>query len=118
MALFEESPPSSHGKNLTLSEGRSSEVKKARRLIITLTDGVWSNQSLAIDQASACIEQGCESVAIGFGSANEAFLKQLSSSNDLGIFIDQSALSDTFSTIAQVLVESGDQPLNLKYSLC
>lgn len=47
---------------------------EAPRFLIVLTDGVWSGQEEAIRCARQCHAEGIEIIAIGFGSADRAFL--------------------------------------------
>ena len=42
-------------------------------------------------------------IALGFGEANESFLKQISSLKDLAALTDLSHLSESFSKIARVI---------------
>jgi molecular chaperone DnaK (HSP70) len=77
------------------------------RFGVVLADGVWSDQPAAIGAAQACKHQGIDIIAVGFGGADERFLKQIASSDEASFFTNLSGLSDTFSTIAQVLTESG-----------
>ena len=56
--------------------------EEGKKLIIALTDGVWSYQEKAIANAKECKYNGIEIRAIGFGSADINFLKQLSTSED------------------------------------
>ena len=79
------------------------------RIAIVLADGVWSNQSLAIKRAKRCHEAGIQIIAIGFGGADEAFLRAIASSTDLSLLTSQDKLSDAFSTIAREITEgAGD----------
>jgi len=82
---------------------------KGLRYGIVLTDGVWSDQASAIRTAKRCHEAGIEIIAIGFGGADEAFLKQISSADEYSFFTNLNDLSDTFSTIAQELTEGGGE---------
>lgn len=76
---------------------------------IVLTDGVWSSQGHAITEAQGCHGDGIEIIAIGFGTADERFLKQVASSTEQGFFTDLGRLTEAFTTIAQELTEvSGD----------
>lgn len=75
--------------------------------IVLLTDGVWSNQSGAIKNANRCHQAGMEIIAMGFGGADNAFLKALATSEDAAIFTDLGRIGDCFSRIAQVLTEDG-----------
>jgi uncharacterized protein YegL len=77
------------------------------RYALVLADGVWSNQSLAVQRAQACHAEGIEIVGIGFGGADETFLRQISSSSQHSFFTDMHRLTETFSAIAQELTESG-----------
>ena len=77
------------------------------RYVITLADGVWSAPERAITSAQRCIRDGIESITIGFGGADDDFLRQLSSSDEASFFTDQEGIVDTFTSIAQVLTERG-----------
>lgn len=76
------------------------------KFVITLADGVWSNQRRAIRRARACRAEGIESIAIGFGGADRAFLRKIASSDEASFFTSMGRLVDTFTNIAQVLTES------------
>jgi molecular chaperone DnaK len=78
---------------------------------IVLADGVWSGQDRAVRQAQRCHQAGIEIIAIGFGGADEAFLRRVSSSDENSIFTNMSALTETFSAIAQELTEGGQLSL-------
>jgi len=80
---------------------------KGRRFAITLADGVWSNQSRAIERAKACHKADIDVIAIGFGGADRDFLRKIASSDEASFFTPMSGLVETFSTIAQVLTETG-----------
>jgi len=73
----------------------------AKRIVIVLTDGEWYNKNEAINSAKRHHSKGIEVIAIGFGDADESFLKQVASSSERGIFTNLDNLEDTFSTIAQ-----------------
>nr|VFK28938.1 MAG: Molecular chaperone DnaK (HSP70) [Candidatus Kentron sp. MB]VFK33411.1 MAG: Molecular chaperone DnaK (HSP70) [Candidatus Kentron sp. MB]VFK76153.1 MAG: Molecular chaperone DnaK (HSP70) [Candidatus Kentron sp. MB] len=72
---------------------------------VVLADGVWAYQNKAAKKARACHQAGIEVIAIGFGSADKAFLNAIASSDEAGIFTDLHNLQETFTTIAQVLTE-------------
>lgn len=82
---------------------------KGLRYGLVLTDGRWSYQDRAIKAAKRCHQAEIEIIAIGFGGADEEFLRQISSREDLSFFTDLNKLSETFSTIAQELTEGGGQ---------
>ncbi len=77
------------------------------RFLIVLTDGVWSHQEEAIRCAKQCHAEGIEIIAIGFGSADRAFLQAVATSDENALFTDLTTLVSSFSKIAQVLTESG-----------
>jgi molecular chaperone DnaK (HSP70) len=70
---------------------------------IVMADGVWCNQSLAVERARHCKECGIDIIAVGFGGADQNFLKAIASSDEASYFTSLNGLVDTFSTIAQVL---------------
>jgi len=71
--------------------------------LVVLTDGVWSNQSGAIQRAQTLKEQEVNIIALGFGGADAAFLKKIASVDDFASITDLSKLGDSFSKIAQVI---------------
>jgi len=74
---------------------------------IVLADGVWSNQRLATERAKACHAAGIDVVAVGFGGADQDFLRAIASSDEAGFFTSLGGLQAAFSTIAQVITEGG-----------
>ena len=74
---------------------------------IVLADGIWASQQYAISRARNCHQNDIDIIAIGFGSADQKFLDAIASSNEASFFTSMDGLVDTFSTIAQVLAESG-----------
>lgn len=80
---------------------------EGRRFGIVLADGVWSYQNLAIKQAKKCHASEIDIIAIGFGGADKAFLNSIASSDEDSFFTSMDGLVETFSTIAQVLTETG-----------
>ncbi|MEA2689724.1 MAG: molecular chaperone DnaK [Candidatus Eremiobacteraeota bacterium] len=77
------------------------------RFGVVLADGVWEDQRAAVKRAQACKERGIDVIAVGFGGADERFLKEIASSDEASFFTSLGGLVETFSTIAQVLTESG-----------
>jgi molecular chaperone DnaK (HSP70) len=77
------------------------------RFIILLTDGVWSCQRQAIQEAQMCRAENIEIIAIGFGGADRAFLGKVATSEKSSFFARAGELVSTFSTIAQELTETG-----------
>jgi molecular chaperone DnaK len=77
--------------------------KDGRLFAIILADGLWSDQDSAVKSARHCNSQGIETVAIGFGSADYKFLKDISSEDANAFLVSQSELMNAFGTIAQSL---------------
>ncbi|GAB4568845.1 MAG: Hsp70 family protein [Anaerolineae bacterium] len=77
------------------------------RYALVLADGVWMHQPLAIQAARRCHEAGIEIIAVGFGQADRTFLEAISSSDQHSFFTNLNELTETFSTIARELTESG-----------
>lgn len=76
------------------------------RCAVVLADGVWSNQRLAVKRAKRCHTAEIQVIGVGFGAADEEFLRQISWPED-SVFTDLGSLVDTFSTIAQELGGAG-----------
>jgi molecular chaperone DnaK (HSP70) len=85
--------------------------QKGRRFAIVLADGVWEHQREAVRKARQCHEQGIEVVGVGFGGADTAFLREISTSDENSIFTDLSHLEETFSSIAQEITEGKSRSL-------
>jgi molecular chaperone DnaK (HSP70) len=84
-----------------------------RRFGIVLADGVWSNQNKAVKRAKQCHSNEIDIIAIGFGGADQEFLKAIASSDEDSFYTSMEGLVETFSTIAQVLAETGGQKRGL-----
>jgi molecular chaperone DnaK len=74
-----------------------------RRFAVVLADGVWSYQEAAVAAAKQCNAAEIETAAIGFGTADGKFLRDISSSDANAMFVSQSELGSAFGTIAQSL---------------
>jgi molecular chaperone DnaK len=83
------------------------ENREGRCFAIILADGVWSNQPNAVSSAKRCHELGIETAAIGFGSADKQFLRDISSTDANAFMVSQSELTKTFGTIAQSMGSGG-----------
>lgn len=80
--------------------------KAERKAIgIVLADGVWDKQAVAdsYKYSKICHDKGIEIVALGFGTANEKFLKDISSLKDLSALRNLNQLTENFSKIARVV---------------
>jgi molecular chaperone DnaK len=80
---------------------------KGKLFAIILADGVWEHQGIAISASKDCNRANIETVAIGFGGADEDFLRNISSSDANAIYVSQSELSSAFGSIAQSIGGSG-----------
>lgn len=76
------------------------------RYMVLLTDGVWSCQEEAARSAAECANHGIEIIALGFGGADEAFLRRLATSDTAAFYSTSAELASAFGDIAQVLVET------------
>lgn len=72
-----------------------------KRIAIVLADGVWENQGRAIAAAQSCHHMGIDVAGIGFGQADEEFLKAISSGDIHAMLVEQSELTQSFGKIAQ-----------------
>ena len=75
--------------------------------LVLLTDGIWSTQYAAYESAAAAAQKGYDIIAIGFGGADEGFLKRIATCDDYASLTDLSHLTETFSTIGRAMA-SGD----------
>jgi uncharacterized protein YegL len=77
------------------------------RFIVLLTDGVWSHQDRAIQEAKQCHREEIEVIAIGFGGADKKFLAAVATSEAASFLTKSGKLVETFGSIAQQLTEGG-----------
>lgn len=75
--------------------------EKGRKIGIVLADGMWSYQDQAVSAAHFCHRIGIDITGIGFGSADQKFLKDISSGDVQAMLVDQSELTQSFGKIAQ-----------------
>lgn len=83
------------------------------KYIIVLTDGLWSYADKAIAAAKKCHKAGIEIMAVGFGTADQSFLKKIASTDEFASLTDLSDLGGSFSKIAQVIGENSAKLLVL-----
>lgn len=84
--------------------------RKGHRFVVVLTDGVWYDQPHAIREAKACHAEDIGVIAIGFGGADEGFLRQIASAEEDALFVDLGGLVEQLSNIGQVLTSAGGSP--------
>lgn len=95
---------SAHPFDLAYSTLNSSDADV--KYVIVLTDGVWSCTDSAISSARKCHAAGIEVMALGFGTADYAFLKKIASTDEFASLTDLSELGGSFSKIAQAIGDS------------
>lgn len=78
-------------------------MNEGLKLAIVLTDGEWYPDDEPVEMARKCNRAGIDTIGIGFGSANESFLREISSMKDLSGLTDLSHLNESFSKIARVI---------------
>lgn len=81
------------------------EDRSRKSVGIILADGIWDKEAVrgSYQYSKICHENGIETVALGFGSAREDFLKDISSLKDLSALRDLNQLTEDFSKIARVV---------------
>lgn len=77
---------------------------------VVLADGIWYKQDEAVAGAKRCHDAGIDVVAIGFGTADKDFLRQIASADEASIFTRMEQLTETFSRIARVVSLSAAEP--------
>ena len=81
------------------------EKEEQNQYAVVLTDGVWNGREQAIASASRLKSEGIEIISIGFGCADEGFIKSLASKDRLGMLTETEILPESFSKIAKVMNE-------------
>lgn len=81
------------------------QFSEDKPIVVVLTDGEWFDQKDAIATSDKCKDAGIDIIAIGFGHADEKFLRRIST---ISVMTDLENLVESFSTIAQELSQSGN----------
>lgn len=81
------------------------QFSEDKPIVVVLTDGEWFDQKDAIAASDKCKDAGIDIIAIGFGHADEKFLRRIST---ISVMTDLENLVESFSTIAQELSQSGN----------
>lgn len=73
---------------------------------IVLTDGEWDSYacSSAVKEKKNFVKSGIEVIGMGFGAANQKFLKSISTREDLASVDDITNLNENLSSIARVIL--------------
>lgn len=80
----------------------SFENVNGKKYAVVLADGVWMNPQRAIEAARLCHDNGIDVIGMGFGDADEKFLKAITSGSIDSIMLGESReLEKGFGTIAQ-----------------
>ncbi len=74
---------------------------------VVLTDGVWDRTACddAIKNKNDFVKNEIELIGMGFGGADKAFLKKISTRDDLSTVVDVGELTESLSSIAKVISE-------------
>ena len=78
--------------------------------LVVLTDGEWENQDLAASHARVLHDRGIHIITIGFGSADERFLRQVATTDEFASMTDLAQLKTAFGRIAQV-IQAGSESI-------
>ncbi|MGM0842250.1 MAG: Hsp70 family protein [Bacillota bacterium] len=84
-------------------------AESGKKMAIVLTDGLWSNQFEAIRLAKRCHHEDIDVIAIGFGTADKEFLRQIATTDQNALTTDLNQIVSSFSSIAQVLSERSER---------
>ena len=77
--------------------------------LVGLTDGVWYHQDWARANARNLADHGVDIVAVGFGAADERFLRDVATKDDYAARVGVNALQETFPKIGRALAP-GEEP--------
>lgn len=83
------------------------EQHNGPKFLILMTDGAWVRQDLAIKHADECRQVGIQTIAIGFGAADEEFLRRVATTQSGAFFTSLNELTATFGSIARDITETG-----------
>ena len=91
-----------NGETPLTARGNEFRDKESRKVIVVLTDGVWSYQQKEIVASDALKQKNIIIHAIGFGGADLSFLERISSDQG-GRLVDLAALDTTLKEIASTI---------------
>ena len=77
--------------------------------LVVLTDGVWYHQDWSRSNARNLADHGVDIVAVGFGAADERFLRDVATKDDYAALVGVNALQETFTKIGRALA-TGEEP--------
>ncbi|MBR6337846.1 MAG: Hsp70 family protein [Ruminococcus sp.] len=78
-------------------------VARGKKVGVVLADGVWAHRDKAVTRARRCAAMGINIIGMGFGEADEEFLKAISSGEIGAMKVELSELTVSFGKIAQEL---------------
>lgn len=81
---------------------------ESKKIAIVLADGGWTRQDYAIRMANACHNDGIDIIGMGFGEADELFLKAISSGSISAMKFELSELEFSLGKISkQISLDAG-----------
>ncbi len=75
------------------------------KFAVILTDGIWGNRNIAVDEARDCRSELINIVAVGFGDADRSFLKQIATLDEGAMYTTVNNLGKTINTIATAIID-------------
>lgn len=78
--------------------------------LVVLTDGVWYHQDWSRASSRNLAKHGVDIVAVGFGAADEGFLRDIATKDDYAALVGVNALQETFTKIGRALA-AGESPV-------
>lgn len=91
------------------AKGVFSDRQDRYTCLVILTDGVWYHQGWSRANARKLAAEGVDIVAVGFGSADQTFLRDIATKDDYAALVGVNALQETFTKIGRALA-SGEEP--------
>lgn len=81
------------------------ETETGAKYAIILTDGIWGNRNIAVDEARECRSEMINVFAVGFGKADRSFLKQIATLDEGAMYTTINNLGKTINTIATAIID-------------
>ena len=89
-------------------------AQKGAKYAIVLADGIWMNPKRAVEAAKECHRNGIDVVGMGFGEADEKFMRAITSGSIDSIMLGGSKeLERGFGTIAQEISAGNSKTLKI-----
>ena len=81
------------------------EGEDGAKYAVILTDGIWGNRNIAVDEARDCRSEMINIVAVGFGKADRSFLRQIATLEEGAMYTTINNLGKTINTIATAIID-------------